>query len=338
LCAQLPRVSLCSVLPTPMEEAPRLSRAAGGSRILLKREDLTGLALGGNKIRSLEFVFGDLRAQGCNAVITTAGVQSNMCRATAAAASRLGLRCVLLLRGTGNEARQGNLLLDDLLGADVRFIPTRDPYDGRVPGWLDEVKRELVSQGHRPYVLHLTGGTSAQATCAYVDAAEELVEQLARLEVEPDWLYVTVGSGITAAGLALGIKHLRLRTRVVGVSASSGADFLSERIVNYATGAAETLGLSTRVSSEDFDVLDAYVGPGYGEPYPEAVAAIRLVAREEGVLLDPVYTGKCMAALLGQIQSQAVGPSDTVVFVHSGGAPNLFAGAEDLAGPIGARA
>ena len=144
LCSALPRVSLCSVLPTPLEEAPRLSKALGDIRLLIKREDLTGLATGGNKIRNLEYIFGDIQAQDCDAVITTAGVQSNMCRATAAAASRMGMTCSLLLRGSGDEAEQGNLLLNRLLGADVRFIPTKDPYDPRVTAWLDDAKRELV--------------------------------------------------------------------------------------------------------------------------------------------------------------------------------------------------
>ncbi len=331
LCSDLARVPLCSVLPTPLEEAPRLSKALGEIRILVKREDLTGLATGGNKIRNLEYIFGDVREQRCDTVITTAGVQSNMCRATAAATSRLGMGCILLLRGSGNEAEQGNLLLDRLLGADVRFIPTLDPYDNRVTGWLDEVKQELESRGRRPYILHLTGITSTLATCAYVDGAEELAGQFASFDVVPDWLYVTVGAGITMAGLVLGFKHLGVETRVVGVSANSSTDFLNNRIADYANNAAALLGLDTRVTSDDFDVFDEYIGPGYGETYPEAVSTIRFVAREEGLLLDPVYTGKCMTALRDQIAVGNIRDDQTVVFVHSGGAPNLFAQAERIA-------
>ena len=335
LCSDLARVPLCSVLPTPLEEAPRLSKALGDIRILVKREDLTGLATGGNKIRNLEYIFGDVREQRCDAVITTAGVQSNMCRATAAAASRLGMQCVLLLRGSGNEAEQGNLLLDRLLGADVRFIPTLDPYDERVTGWLDEVKQELESRGRRPYILHLTGITSTLATCAYVDGAEELASQFASLDVMPDWLYVTIGAGITMAGLVLGFKHLGVGTRVVGVSLNSKTDFLDNRIADYANNAAALLGLETQVTSDDFDVLDYYIGPGYGEPYPETIATIRLVAREEGLLLDPVHTGKCMTALRDQIDVGNIRDDQTVVFVHSGGVPNLFAQAEQMTNDFG---
>ena len=307
----------------------RLSERTG-ARLLVKREDLTGLAFGGNKIRNHEFIFGDIQTRGCDAVITTAGVQSNMCRATAAAASKLGMACVLLLRGTDEEAEQGNLLLDRLLGADVRFIPTQDPYDDRVPGWLDEVKDELISRGQKPYVLHLTGETSTLAACAYVDGAEELSLQFDEMGVEPEWLFVTAGSGITAAGLALGLKHFGRNTRVVGVSSSSQAEFLFQKIVEYGNAAARLLGLSTRLTADDVRVLDQYVGPGYGKSYAEVVETIRLVASEEALLLDPVYTGKCMTGLLDQIDKGTVGQGETVVFLHSGGGPNLFAQADVL--------
>ena len=325
ICAGLPRVSLCSSLPTPLEKMQRLSDELGGPAIWVKRDDLTGLALGGNKIRNHEFIFGEILAQGCDVVITTAGVQSNMCRATAAAAAKLSLKCVLLLRGTGDEPRQGNLLLDDLLGADVRFLPTEDPYDPRVPEWLDEVKRELERAGKKPYVLHLTGATAALATCAYVDASQELVLQFDEVGLNPDCIFVTTGSGITAAGLLLGLKHLGSHTRVVGVSSAAPSAFLNGRIVDYATDAALKLDLATRVVASDFDVLDAYIGPGYGRSYPGVHKTIRRVAQTEGLLLDPVYTGKCFTGLLDQIDRGVISCDQNVVFLHSGGAPNIFA-------------
>lgn len=329
LCSTLRRVSLCSALPTPLGETPALSDKLG-IRILIKREDLTGLATGGNKIRNLEFVFGDLQAKGCDAVIATAGVQSNMCRSTAAAASQTGIPCVLLLRGSGQEEIQGNLLLDHLLGADVRFIPTKDPYDERIVGWLDDTKRELESRGLTPYVLHLTGVTSSVATCAYVDGAEELADQLGTADASPDWLYVTVGAGITMAGLSIGLRHLGLKTRVVGISANSSVDLLTPKIVDYANSAAGQIGLDTRITQDDFDLYDNFVGTAYGEVYPEAVDTIKRLAREEGLLLDPVYTGKCMTALLDHVKTGVIRPGETVVFLHSGGAPNVFAQAAEL--------
>lgn len=331
VCAGLPRVDLCGVLPTPLEEMPRLSRRLD-VRIQIKREDQTGLAFGGNKIRNHEFIFGDILSQGCDAVITTAGVQSNMCRATAAAASKLGMRCVLMLRGSGDEPEQGNLFLDRLLGADVRFIPTQDPYDDRVPGWLEEAKVELEAEGLSPYVLHLTGATSTLASCAYIDGAEELSAQFQAMGCVPNWLYVTTGSGITAAGLAIGLKHLGLPTRVVGVSSNSTDKFLSDRICSYANAAADLLGLETRLKRADFQVLDGYVGPGYGVCTPEVLESVRRIAREEAILLDPVYTGKCMAGLLDQIERKRIKKGESVVFLHSGGGPNLFAQTEALLG------
>jgi D-cysteine desulfhydrase family pyridoxal phosphate-dependent enzyme len=325
ICAALPRVSLCSSLPTPLEKMQRLSDSLKGPALWIKRDDLTGLALGGNKIRNHEFIFGEIMAQGCDTVITTAGVQSNMCRATAAAAAKLGLKCVLLLRGTGREPRQGNLLLDDLLGAEVRFIPTQDPYDSRVPGWLNEVKMELIAAGRRPYVLHLTGTTSSLATCAYVGASQEIAGQFDEVGMDPEWMYVTAGSGITAAGLSLGLKHLGRRTRVVGISSAAPSDFLTGRILEYAEAGSSALSLGTRVLSSDFEVLDDYVGPGYGQSYDKVHKTIRRVAQAEGVLLDPVYTGKCFTGLFDQIEKGRISRDQSVVFLHSGGAPNLFA-------------
>jgi len=257
-------------------------------------------------------------------------VQSNMCRATAAAAAKLGLKCVLLLRGTGDEPRQGNLLLDDLLGADVRFIPTKDPYDPRVPVWLDEVKQELEAAGKKPYILHLTGATATLAACAYVDTSQELVRQFDERGIDPDWAFVTTGSGITAAGLTLGLKHLGRRTRVVGVSSAADTAFLKSRIVGYANAAAEKLNLATRVVASDFDVLDDYIGPGYGQSYHEVHKTIRRVAQTEAVLLDPVYTGKCFTGLLDQIETDIISRDQAVVFLHSGGGPNLFAASETI--------
>jgi len=330
LCANLPRVSLCSSLPTPLEKMERLSYELGGPEIWIKRDDLTGLAFGGNKVRNHEFIFGEILAQGCDTVITTAGVQSNMCRATAAAAAKLGLKCVLLLRGTGDEPRQGNLLLNDLLGADVRFIPIQDPYDPRVPGWLDEVKRELEATGKKPYVLHLIGATATLATCAYVDASQELVRQFDAVGINPDCIYVTTGSGITAAGLALGLKHLGRHTRVVGVSSAAVSAFLAARIVGFTNSVSVKLDLTTSVTESDFDVLDDYIGPGYGQSYPGVHQTIRRVAQTEALLLDPVYTGKCFTGLLDRIESGRISRDQTVVSLHSGGGPNLFAQASEL--------
>ena len=302
-----------------------------GIQLFIKRDDQTGLAFGGNKIRNHEFIFGEAVEQGCNAVITTAGVQSNMCRATAAAAARLGMRCVLLLRGSGEEPNQGNLMLDRLLGAEIRFIPTQDPYDERVDGWLAEAEADLRKEGMNAYVLHLTGDASTIAASAYVHAAEELSGQFDEQGIDPERIFVTVGSGVTAAGLALGLKHLGRRTRVVGISSSSERGFLEKRVQMYARATAERLGVDTRVELDDFELLDQYVGDGYSIPTPGAIDAIRLVAREDALVMDPVYTGKCLAGLIDQVERGAITKGESIVFLHTGGVPNLFAQAGAMA-------
>jgi 1-aminocyclopropane-1-carboxylate deaminase/D-cysteine desulfhydrase-like pyridoxal-dependent ACC family enzyme len=205
-------------------------------------------------------------------------------------------------------------LLDELLAADIRFIPTEDPYDPRVAVWLEEVRDELQTQGHKPYLLHLTGVTATVVACAYVDAVEEMVGQFDAQGLNPDYFYVTVGSGVTMAGLVLGFKHLGRPVRLVGVSSSAKSGFLSERIVLYANQASEILGLSTRVNAEDFVLHDQYPGTGYAKSYPAVNEAIQLTARNEGILLDPDYTGKCMHGLLDQINQGPINKDQTVVF------------------------
>ena len=327
LCDALPRVRLAS-LPTPFEEAPRLTAALGGPRLFFKRDDLTGLALGGNKSRKLEFIMGDVRRHGCDAIITTADAQSNFCRAAAAAASRLGVQTFLLLRGTGREARQGNLLLDGLFWADIRFIPFTDPWDPRIVEAIEALAAELRARGLKPYIVQLPGRTAPLAVAAYVDAAEELHRQWQEAGWGSDALYVACGSGLTLAGLALGLKHLGHPTRVVGISVQQPAARLGPWVVDKANAAAELLGLPTGLTPGDFDLLDDYIGQGYGIPSPESVAAVRLVGRTEGVLLDPVYTGKAMGGLIDRIRQGIHRPGQTVAFLHSGGAPGVFAHAQ----------
>ncbi len=323
-----------ALLPTPLEKASRLSQVLGGPAILFKREDLTGLALGGNKARKLEFIMADVLQQGCDVVITTAGVQSNMCRTTTAAASKLGLKTVLLLRGTGEEEPQGNLLLDQIFGADIRFIATADPYDPRIVETLEQIGQELVAQGHRPYILHLPGRTGALATAAYIAGAEELMEQCTQADIAPDYLIVAVGSGITMAGLVAGLKYAGSSMQVIGISVQRPAQEMIPRIIAKAQQACDLLGRKMSISPADFLLFDQYIGSGYGVPTVEAVEAIRFVGRSEGILLDPIYTGKAMAGLIDLVRQGKIAPEKTVVFLHSGGAPALFVHHQLMAGNL----
>jgi D-cysteine desulfhydrase family pyridoxal phosphate-dependent enzyme len=331
LAASLARVAL-GTFPTPLEHAPRLTKALGGPSIWIKREDMSGLALGGNKTRQLEVLMADALAEGADTVVVTAAAQSNFCRTTAAAAAKLGLRAVLLLRGAASEPRVGNLLLDELLGAEIEFIATTDPYDPAVPARLDAIVQRLRAEGRHPKLLHVVGAAGTLAAAAYVPFAEELTGQFAANGIAPSAIYVTAGSGLTMAGLSAGLAALGSPARVIGVSAQQNADFLRPIVHRRAGEVAALLGLTAKLEAADIEIDDTQLGAGYGVATEATVRTIELAARTEALLLDPVYTGKCMAGLIAHIEAGRWTRDHTVVFVHSGGAPGLFAyGADRLA-------
>lgn len=311
--------------PTPLDEAPRLAAALGLAALRVKREDLAGPALGGNKIRKLELLLADARAQGCDAVLTTAGQQSNLCRALAGVSARLGLHCALLLRGAAPNQSTGNLFLDELFGAEVRFLDVTDPWDPRARAALEAFADDLRGRGRRPYVVHLPGHSAALGVEAWAGGAAELDRQFAEAAIDPDRLVVACGSGLTLAGLALGFRRLGRRCRVTGISVQQPASRLKPWIVEAVGRAIAATSEATRFGLEDFDVVDGFVGAAYGQASPEAVAAVRLAASCEGLVLDPVYTGKAMAGLAACVRDGRVGAGEHVVFLHSGGLPGLFA-------------
>ena len=323
----LPRLRL-GVFPTPLEAAPRLAEAIGLAALWIKREDLAGPALGGNKIRKLELLLADARAQGCDAVITTAGLQSNLCRALAGTAAKLGMRCALLLRGSRPNAANGNLLLDRIFGAEVRFLDVKDPWDPRARAALDALAAELRGQGHNPYVMHLPGASAGLCVAAWVGGATELATQFTQGDIDPDRLIVACGSGLTLAGLALGLKRAGRRCRVTGISVQQPAARLVPWIVEVAGRAVPLLSEGPSLAVEDFDVLDDFIGDAYGVPSPAGLGAVRLAGASEGLVLDPIYTGKAMAGLAACVRDGRVGAGESVVFIHSGGVPGLFANAE----------
>ena len=328
LCSHLPRVALAS-LPTPLEDAPRLAVALGGPRLHFKRDDLSGLCWGGNKTRVMEYAMGAVIDQGCDVVISSAGVQSNKLREIAAAANRLGLRAVLLLQGDPPSGDpQGNLLLFHLLGAEVRYLSAEERAGSGVLEAQEQLRAELESEGHGVAVLDRRLPYGAVATAAYVDAAEELVLQLGRSGLAPDVVYVSVGAGMTMAGLALGLKHLSCPTRVVGVCMEPQAA-AGPQIVDFARRGAELLGLSTRVERDDFDLVDDYLGAGCAA----LVAPIELVARHHGLVLDPVYNARTMLALVDRVRAGGLNATQTVVYLNTGGSPALFGAAGELTHP-----
>jgi D-cysteine desulfhydrase/L-cysteate sulfo-lyase len=319
----LPRLRLAQ-LPTPLEEARRLSESLGGPRIFLKRDDLTGVALGGNKVRKLEFVIGRAVAEGMDSLVVSGGFQSNLARIAAAMGNRLGLQVVLVLGGEPGEPRlpTGNLLLDHLFGVTVHTVDTSPRWEFGTA--VEDVAEDLRRRGKRPFVVPL-GGSGPEGMAGYVSATQELLAQLSERELQPSRLYVPVGSGGTFSGLLLGALNQGAPYQVVGISVSRSRDYLLEQLPIAAAAAAESLGLARRPRASDLCVDDSYIGAGYGAMTEGCRNAISLVARTEGVLLDPVYSGKAMHGLIDHIKTGRIASRETVVFLHTGGWPALFA-------------
>jgi 1-aminocyclopropane-1-carboxylate deaminase/D-cysteine desulfhydrase-like pyridoxal-dependent ACC family enzyme len=322
--AAFPRASL-AYLPTPLEPCPRFSAALGGPEILVKRDDLTGLAFGGNKTRQLEFVFGEVIAAGADTVVAGAYTQSNWCRQITAAACKHGLKAVLILaHGVKGPLVQGNLLLDLVLGADVTVIPVLDE---ELQLHLEARAQALRLAGARPYLISsFETGTQSLAALGYVEAVLEICDQLGRA---PDHIYVA-GSEMSPAGLIVGVRALGLPTKVASVSPISYPERRQDEIARICNGIAARLGLELRFASADVLVDDGYIGDAYGIVSDAGREAIALLARTEGLLLDPVYTSKGMAGLIDHVRQGRLQAGETVVFVHTGGLPALFAYASDL--------
>ena len=304
------RVSI-GVFPTPVQKLESISRLLG-TQVYVKRDDLTGLGLGGNKVRKLEYLLADAKAQGAEVVFTTGGAQSNHAMLTAAAARKLGMTPILILKKRGVTARQGNQLLEHLMGVDVRFMDTDDYAD--IYAEMDRVGKALG----RPYYKIPCGGSNALGTLGYVDCAREIRDQ----GLHFDHLICAEGSGGTMAGLALGAKLYLPGTRVTGMMVDS--DPFEEITVRLMREAAALLDADVQVSAEDFDLRDL-CGPGYAIPSQEGNAAVAMMAENEGLFLDPLYSGKAVAGLIAMAREGAFQPTDRVLFLHSGGAGGLFA-------------
>ncbi|REE98862.1 D-cysteine desulfhydrase family protein [Thermomonospora umbrina] len=305
--------------PTPLERCERLSALLGGPEIWIKRDDCTGLAVGGNKTRKLEHLLGRAVADGHTTVVTFGAVQSNHARQTAAACARLGLRCELLLtrsvpRADALYETSGNVLLDGLLGARVRFVT--GPED--ITAALDEIG---------PAYVIPTGGSNALGALGYVDAAFEFAEQAAD-RVSVDRIVVATSTAGTAAGLCVGLAEAGLRTRVEAVAVYRSVEETEAALEDLVAETAGLLGVAAPRGGRT--VHGDWLGPGYGVATPEMTEAVRMFARAEGVLLDPVYSGKAAAALVGLVRSGRIGADETVVFWHTGGAPGLFVYPDDL--------
>lgn len=314
-----------SHIPTPLEPLPRLSEALGGPRLWIKRDDCTGLAGGGNKSRKLEYLLAEALELGADTVLTAGAVQSNHARQTAAAAARLGLGCHLLLEearadaGT-DYAHGGNVLIDRLCRARTHFFPRDTDMDAA----LDALADELRAAGKRPYAVPV-GGSSARGALGYVRCAGELSEQCRHLGVDTDLIIHASGSAGTQAGLIAGFAGLGMDVPVLGMCVSRSAAEQEDKVLALARETLELLEVRSPLPRERVRANSDYVGEGYGIPTAEMVNAVTLTAGLEGILLDPVYTGKAMAGLIDLVRKGALRDKKNVVFLHTGGAVGLFA-------------
>ncbi|MEX2560334.1 MAG: D-cysteine desulfhydrase family protein [Pirellulales bacterium] len=318
---KLPRVALAH-LPTPLEELPRFSAALGGPRIFIKRDDCTGLAFGGNKTRHNELVLAHARELGAEILVWGAGVQSNNCRQTAAACAKLGLDCHLVLsRGCHPDEVQGNLLLDYLLGASIELVdlPLGAPLYDRIA----QVAAQFRAQGRKAYCWD-NEVVKPRAAVSYALCMAEILEQFAARSTRPGTIYVS-SAGSTGAGLLLGKAALEADARLRIIAPIRWPWDHAQDLAATANQAARLIGLEVEVDPGQVDTTDAYLGEGYGICSSEGLEAIDLLARTEGVLLDPVYTAKAMAALIDDVRQRRLPPDRPVVFVHTGGTPALFA-------------
>ncbi|UCE41102.1 MAG: D-cysteine desulfhydrase family protein [Candidatus Aminicenantes bacterium] len=322
-------------LPTPFTRLDNLTKELGGPNIYIKRDDMTGLGFGGNKSRKLEFIIQDVLDKKADAIITWAGLQSNWCLQTAAAARKFGITPILILFNVYDLPAEydGNLLLDLILSADIKI---REIGKGSilhledVDEILEQAAMEVKDRGHTPYIAPI-GGSAAGGSMgdplgaiSYVNAYVELKEQAENEGLDTDYVLHASGSGGTQAGLTVGAKALSDNTKVLGVSVSEAKSTYTDYVLDITTDTVAALDLELEVENNDIIVFDEYLGEGYGEVNKDVAEAIRLMSMKEGIFLDPVYTGKAMVALIDLVKKGYFKKEDTVVFFHTGGTAALF--------------
>lgn len=334
--SELPRVDL-GHKPTPIDELKNLAAEINGPKLFAKRDDCTGLAFGGNKVRQLEFYLGEALAQSADTILITGAVQSNFVRLTAAAACKLGLACHIQLEERVQHSDSayrvsGNVLLDRLLGAILHTYPEGEDEAG-ADRRLREIAAELQQGGRSPYVIPLAPGHPPLGALGYVLAAEEILTQMSNDALHVDEIVVASGSGHTHAGLLFGLRALGSSIRVTGICVRRRKEVQILRILEHCEAIAHLVGIDPVVADSDIHLVDDFLAPGYGHLNEATVEAIRMGAQDEGLMLDPVYTGKAMAGFLQRARSADRGES--LLFVHTGGTPALFAYESVLTGSFG---
>ena len=329
--AEMPRCPLAHC-PTPIELMGNLSRELGASSIYVKRDDCTGLALGGNKIRQLEYYVGAAEAEGADTLLITGAVQSNYVRSTVAASAKRGLACHVQLEErvpdpTDLYRTSGNVLLDELMGATVHYYPDGEDEAG-ADRRLGEIADELRAKGHKPYIVPLSPGHPPRAALGYIDAAKEILDQAATMAQSIDRIFVASGSGNTHAGLLYGLRAYGSSIPVTGVCVRRSEELQVPRLQKRCDEIAELLQAENPVTADDIVVDDHVLAPGYGQMNDAVSEAINLAARKEAILVDPVYTGRVLASLIAHARKS--GKSENLLFIHTGGTPAIFAHESEL--------
>ena len=308
-------------LPTPIEKLERLSKIFEGPQIYIKRDDLTGVGMTGNKVRKLEFLLAEALQNKCDYVITCGGSQSNHARATAVAAAKVGLKSLLVLRSSMSAPLEGNLFIGRLVGAEFEYI-TPEEYM-RVDDVMLGIAVKLKAKGHKPYIIP-EGGSNAVGSLGYVKATEELAHQIKSLKLRIDHIVVPVGSGGTYAGLLLGKFLYDLPAQIHGINICDDESYFVKKISGLLKDMQKRYELALKIEQKDISIIDGYVGKGYGLSRQEEIDTIKKVARAEGVILDPVYTGKAMLGLSDQIRQGRFKANENILFIHTGGIFGLF--------------
>ncbi len=321
---QVPRVPLAAI-PTPIQEAPNLTRALGGPRVLVKREDLTGLGFGGNKVRHMEFCMAHAVSQGADVSINANLWMSNNSRIIGAASKKMGMRYVCVVPGGKRKPIQGNLLLLDLMGTELHLLETTD--DDEVRAYVAELADQARNEGHTPYAHPFELMSRASGAVGYLDATLEMAQQLDEMGVDDAKVYMVTGA--SHGGLALGAKALGLPWDITGVLVAAPELYYADT-VGWANGAAQYLELPLTLEWDDLTLTSDYIGPGYAQAGPECVEALRMMAELEGMILEPIYTAKALAALIDHVRKGLLTSRDTVLFMHTGGLPELFNYADEL--------
>jgi len=329
LLKSFPRVPLAH-LPTPLEFLPNLTKHLGGPDIWVKRDDCTGLATGGNKTRKLEFSMGEALEKGADTIITVGAVQSNHVRQTAAAACKLGMDCEVLLEHRIVDPSElyrnsGNVLLDRIFGANLREFDKGTDFDAAMESVADEVR----ARGRVPYIVP-GGASNPVGALGYVGCGEELLQQFGEQNLKVDHIVTATGSAGTHGGLVVGLRASGSDLPILGIGVNAPQDVQEERVFDLACETAELIGKPGCVSRDDIVADCNYIGPGYGEPTDGMNEAVLMLARQEGLLFDPVYSGKALAGMIDYVRQGRFGSDDTIVFLHTGGSAGLFAYADNL--------